>query len=166
MDYKHLYMNVLFHMSTQKLIHSTYTPEQCVTIINRLAQEYALGKCSVMYEGSLIESKCSRNVGLYYNSFAPTTNICINKAENGSEIVLLFEMSRAERIFLKFLYLFLIVFEIVFALCEVLSGAIPNVLLLMLPMEMLLVCHAMVNIGWSLMVKRYMKRLEAVIKTR
>lgn len=51
MDYKHLYMNVLFHMSTQKLIHSTYTPEQCVTIINRLAQEYALGKCSVMYEG-------------------------------------------------------------------------------------------------------------------
>ena len=92
MDYKHLYMNVLFHMSTQKLIHSTYTPEQCVTIINRLAQEYALGKCSVMYEGRLIESKCSRNVGLYYNSFAPTTNICINKAENGSEIVLLFEM--------------------------------------------------------------------------
>ena len=177
MDYKHLYMNVLFHMSTQKLIHSTYTPEQCVTIINRLAQEYALGKCSVMYEGRLIESKCSRNVGLYYNSFAPTTNICINKAENGSEIVLLFEMSRAERIFLKFLYLFLIVFEIVFALCEVLSGAIPNVLLLMLPMEMLapkfrwhkamlpfyifayLTLHCFCRLA-------VMKRLEAVIKTR
>lgn len=159
-------MNVLFHISTQKLIHCTCTPEQCLTIIDRLAQESALGKCSVMREGKLIESKCTHDVGLYYNSFAPTTNICINKTENGSEIVPLFEMSRAERIFLKFLYLFLIVFEIVFALCEVLSGAIPNVLLLMLPMEMLLVCHAMVSIGFALMVKRYMKRLEAAIKAK
>ena len=65
---------------------------------------------------------------------------------------------------MKFLYLFLIVFEIVFALCEVLSGVIPNVLLLMLPMEMLLVCHAMVNIGFSLMVKRYMKGLRLLLK--
>lgn len=159
-------MNVLFNISTQKLIHSTYTPEKCVTTIDRLVQKAALGKCSVMCEGRLIESKCTHDIGLYYNSFAPTTNICINKTGNGSEIVLLFEMSRAERIFLKFLYLFLIVFEIVFALCEVLSGAIPNVLLLMLPMEMLLVCHAMVSIGFALMVKRYMKRLEAAIKAK
>ena len=157
-------MNALFHISTQKLIHSTYKPEQCLTIIDRLVQEAALGKCSVMCEGRLIESKCNNDVGLYYNSFVPTTNICINKTENGSEIVLLFEMSRAERNFLKFLYLFLIVFEIVFALCEVLSGAIPNVLLLMLPMEMLLVCHAMVSIGFALMVKRYMKRLELQLR--
>ena len=68
-------MNVLFHISTQKLIHSTCTPEQCLTIIDRLAQESALGKCSVMREGKLIESKCTHDVGLYYNSFAPTTNI-------------------------------------------------------------------------------------------
>lgn len=159
-------MNVLFHISTQKLIHSTYTPEQCVTTIDGLVQDAALGKCSVMCEGRLVESKCTHDIGLYYNSFTPTTNICINKTENGSEIVLLFEMSRVERIFLKFLYLFLIVLEIVFALCEVLSGAIPNVLLLMLPMEMLLVCHAMVIIGFALMVKRYMKRLEAAIKAK
>ena len=54
-----------------------------------------------MREGRLIEPKCTHDVDLYYNSFAPTTNICINKAETGSEIVLLFEISRAERIFFE-----------------------------------------------------------------
>lgn len=159
-------MNKLFDISAKKLMHSPYMPQQCIMIIDRLVQESVCGKCSVLCDGVLNDIEYTHKINFCYNTFVPTTNICISKEKDGSEIGLIFEINRTAKRFLKFLYSFMITFELVFILCEVISGAISDLLLLLLPVEMLLACHAMVSIGFLMMVKRDIKRFEVALKTK
>lgn len=150
-------------ITNRKLMHSAYMPKQCLTIINRLIQETLYGKYSILCCGVLSKVEHTREIGLYYNTFDPTVNIDISQIENGSEIEMLFEINRSAKRFSKFLYSLLLAFELAFVACEVLSGAISNVLLLLLPLEMLLICYTVVNIGFSITIKRYTKKFDEAL---
>lgn len=154
--------NSLF-ITNSRLIHSPYVPEQCLTLIKSLIVNALYGEYSISCGGVTRRPEHPRKPGLYYNSFAPAVNIDISQAEHGSEIDMSFEINRTVKRFSKFFYSLLIVLELILVACETMTGAISNVPLLLLPLEMLLVCHAVLTIGFAIAFKRHAKKFDEVL---
>ena len=157
-------MKKLLFITNRKLIHSIYVPEQCLTMIKKLIVETLYGNYSILCGGVLYKIEYTRELGLYYNTFDPTVNIDISQTDNGSEIEIFFEINGTAKKFSKFVYSLLLIFELVFVASEVLTGTISNVLLLMLPLEMLMVWHIVVNMGFAITIKRYTKKFDATLQ--
>jgi hypothetical protein len=145
-----------------KVIEGYIEQNICFTRIEKEVNEQLFGDFTISADCLRTHILHKRPITLYYNSFNPMVEINISQIDQISKCDLYFAVNRKMRVFCNVFNMFLIALEVLLAAFCAGAGDM-RIALLLLPMGMMIVCNAVVNIVFNIMVEQYTRILTKAI---